>query len=248
MAKKHDRSPSSHPWRSSHSVASAAGVFFLVYFAAMIAVRYHLRGPIGLADSVWGCNVAILLAGVGMLARSRAVVGTAVCVVAFPHFMWWVDVAAWLATGSFPLGTAEYISWDATPRLELATTTHHVWFIPLCHALLRGNGGMPWRSWPRAFCVTAVIGAMGLLFPKEVILPDGTPFYLNVNMAHEFWADIKGGPLDNMHVCDPPKCSLAAYQLFLNVVGLVANAPLQLTNVAVSRAMEPATAAKRKRH
>lgn len=47
-----------------------------------------------------------------------------------------LDVALFLLTGSFPIGLASYLNWPSTARLEVLTTLHHVWFIPLCYAVL----------------------------------------------------------------------------------------------------------------
>lgn len=45
-----------------------------------------------------------------------------------------VDVVVWLSMGFFPNQMAYYVA-DATPMM-LATTLHHVWFIPLCLSVL----------------------------------------------------------------------------------------------------------------
>ena len=52
--------------------------------------------------------------------------------------LWYVDVLGYLITKKFPLGVAAFIVWPETTKLRLLTTTHHIFYIPLCLYLLRG--------------------------------------------------------------------------------------------------------------
>jgi hypothetical protein len=49
----------------------------------------------------------------------------------------YVDVAAWVLTGRFPIGVAKYLTWPETSWARRLTSTHHVWFMPFCIAVMR---------------------------------------------------------------------------------------------------------------
>jgi hypothetical protein len=155
-------------------------------------------------------------------------------------------MAAYCATGKFPIGSAAYVCWDATPNIERITTTHHVWLIPLSLAVLRGNGGMSFSSVVKSWLTTAALAVVcyNVTPVSQRVEGNAEEFYLNVNMAHHFWKEIE---VPFLHWFDPPAHSILAYQLWLNLCGVMLNSPFQLGAVLLSRAIEPARRAAKKK-
>ncbi|KAJ5076220.1 argonaut-like protein [Anaeramoeba ignava] len=168
------------------------GFLLLAYFViAILIARYYLRGVYGLSDALWACNFLL------------------------PHAMWYIDLIAYFITGEFPIGSASYIVWPETPKLELFTTTHHLWFIPLCLTVISFKDKIRFKSWIFASLAMISITSISRFFlPKSVILDDGSTYVLNINMGHNFWDDT---PIDFLHTFDnsPP----LIYLTFLNFVG-----------------------------
>lgn len=166
-------------------LATAAGVWLILYYLILIPVRYGLKGKAGLYDLLWGCNFTLLMGATGCFLKNRLVVATSLTMVAFAHMSWCGDALTWMLTGDFPIGTSSYIAWPETTYLEIASTLHHVWFIPLMFTVLYGNGGIPFKTVP-----LTVLCSIGLMLIGRTFTPiecDG--IYLNVNMAHEVWKD-----------------------------------------------------------
>ena len=220
------------------SLAYYTAIWLLIYLLLLAAVRYSLRGGWGLLDLLWGCNVAMMIAAYGLFTHNSTLVGTGIAISAFPHLLWCVDVGSYLLTGVFPIGSAQYVTWPSTPVVEIYTTLHHVWLIPLLLWCLRGNGGMPWTSLPWAITTTAIIGLIARFStPLQVQLWDGSTFYMNVNMSHEFWREVKGGILDVFHIADGQHWLV--YHAWLNLAGVIVNTLPQAACVLVSQLIEP---------
>lgn len=97
-----------------------------------------------------------------------------------------LDVLCYYTLGFFPFGTASYVAWPETSYIELITTLHHVWYLPLLFAVLRGNGSLPWSTFLNSYIASPILLVLArILTPK---MHDG--MYLNVNMAHEWWKDV----------------------------------------------------------
>lgn len=97
-----------------------------------------------------------------------------------------LDVLCYYTLGFFPFGTASYVAWPETPYLEVLTTLHHVWFLPLLFAVLRKNGDLPWSTFLYSYIASPVLLTLARILTPKV--HDG--MYLNVNMAHEWWKDV----------------------------------------------------------
>lgn len=70
------------------ALAKAAGVILIAYFCALIPLRYYAQGTSALFELLWGCNVALLLCGVGCLLHNPILIGSSIALVAFPHLSW----------------------------------------------------------------------------------------------------------------------------------------------------------------
>lgn len=51
--------------------------------------------------------------------------------------LWYFDVFGYILFKKFYIGVSAYLKWPDTPIIKKLTTTHHVWFIPLCFYLLK---------------------------------------------------------------------------------------------------------------
>ncbi|KAM9958232.1 hypothetical protein ACTFIW_001092 [Dictyostelium discoideum] len=172
----------------------ASGIFMFLYYLTMMYVRYQHRGVTGFADTLWLCNLSIVFGFISIAVNKPIFLGIACNCTLIVHALWVVDVVAWLATGSFPLGNAEYISWPTITWGEIITTTHHAWFVPLSMICLHRNGGYPYGAWSGSMLCVIPVVYLSKLFPKILVLPDSSTFYLNINMAHEWWSDMNGWP------------------------------------------------------
>jgi len=187
------------------------GVLLLVYYAGMMTTRYQHRGYYAFADTLWACNLNILLAAGAILFGCAPLLGATINSVIIPHALWVIDAISYVFTGGFPIGLAAYIAWPETSFAELISSTHHIWFVPLTLAILHKNGGVPLSSWPISVGLIFPVLMASLLFPEEIILENGEPYYLNLNMAHGWWRDMNGWPFSLFPKFNPQ------YQIFLNL-------------------------------
>jgi len=197
--------------------------FFLVYYLILFFARFADSGTHIIYDMLWGCNIALMLTVVGLFTGRPILVGAACSIVAIDQMCWYLDVGVWLATGKFPIGVAKFIAWPNTSMVKKATTTHHLWFMPLCLYTLGGYGGVRPNSWLLSCFFTTWISIYCRLFtPMEVHdhKTNGT-LYLNVNNCHEFWKDIK---LKFLHAFN--KSHPIIYLAYLSFIGnIVLNLP-----------------------
>src|SRR5690606_3618786 len=76
--------------------------------------------------------------------------------------------------------------------VRLMTSTHHVWFIPLLLAVLRGSGKeLHLQSYVLSLLLTFSMSVMGRLLAPKTIKLDKGEIYMNINLAYELWKDIK---------------------------------------------------------
>jgi len=111
------------------ALANAVGVWLLIYYFSLLPIRYYLKGVAGIFDLLWCCNIAILIAGIGLLAKSATLVCVSAAMCAFPHISWYAlvdrcrliptninsrnaDAGTWLVAGFFPMGTSSYLAWE----------------------------------------------------------------------------------------------------------------------------------------
>jgi len=118
-----------HRCQPYYGVAS----FLWFYVASLLVIRLPSLGAVRLAyEMLWMCNVSMVLAAIGLQTNRPLLVSAAACAVSIDQVMWWVDVGGWLLSGSWPIGVAKYLSWPETSWGRRVTSTHHLWFLPLC--------------------------------------------------------------------------------------------------------------------
>mmetsp|Transcript_4253 Transcript_4253/g.12005 ORF Transcript_4253/g.12005 Transcript_4253/m.12005 type:complete len:305 (-) Transcript_4253:605-1519(-) len=160
----------------------------------------HQRGV--LYEYAWLCNSTLIMVSLG-LRTCRPILATSFCVaVSIDQLLWWVDLAGWSLSGfaTFPIGVAKYLTWPNTSVVTRITATHHLWTIPLTlHAV---GGRMHGASYPLSvFVVTSHVLLSRWLTPftirrrkgHETITTNVEDKYLNVNLSHKVWKDIKFG-------------------------------------------------------
>lgn len=206
------------------------------YLLFLLGGRAWENGGWSFFDAVWGCNVALAVASVGMLTGRPRLVAASVAVVGLDQTLWYVDVVGRVLKGRWgtPVGVSSYLNYPENRTLiRLITTWHHLFFLPLCMWTLRHHGGLKFSAWVLSAAITSAIVIVARAFiPKWVtIAPGQPPAYLNVNLSFEFWKDVKIGLLhlfDNRH----PLLYLPYFILFGNIF---LNGPPYLLLAGLSR-------------
>ena len=143
----------------------------------------------------WQCNVALVIAAIGSLLGKNDIVGAAVASVALDQTLWWVDMFLYIATGKYLVGVANYLSWPETTWTKVATSTHHLWFIPLCVIL----NGLPSNSFALSIILVAFMAIYTRLVIPFEISYKGKYRYMNINCTYECWKDVK---IPFLHLAD----------------------------------------------
>lgn len=147
------------------------------------------------------CNVTLVLSAAA-LASNRPLIAGAYCVtVGIDQLLWYVDLTGFACTNKFPIGVSKYVFWKGTTLSTRITCTHHLWTIPL---LLYASGGLHVRTLPlSAVVMTANVMLSRWMTPSHIAIrnynddrnADGETSdsfkYLNVNLSHDLWKDIK---------------------------------------------------------
>jgi len=206
----------------------AFGSAVLCYLVILHSSRCVTLGLHYLGEILWGCNIALLLAGVGIATNRPLMVGTAVCIVAVDQICWYIDVLGYFVTGKFIVGVAKYMKAPTTTWVHFWTGTHHLWFIPISIAWLGQHGGVPSGSYWGSVLVTTVIASMArVMTPYSVLhgVDNQSVHVWNINLCYEFYEDVAIPPL---HILDhrPP-------YVFLPFLVVVCNFVLNVVPVAV---------------
>lgn len=117
-----------------------------------------------------------------------------------------------LLINKVPVGVAKYLTWPNASWSTNITCTHHVWTIPL---LMYATDGL--KNNHDAYIFSAFVMTVSVLLSRWM-----TPFYiqydkksetkyLNVNLSHELWKDIKFSALQIQH--DNPSTPVYLFRL-----------------------------------
>jgi hypothetical protein len=164
-----------------------------------------------LYEYCWLCNATLNIGAAGLL-TNRPIIASAYCVtVGIDQLLWYIDLSVYLVCGKFPFGVSKYIFWEGVTWISRITCTHHLWTIPV---LLYAAQGMHCLAFP-----LSVILMMTHVFLSRWMTPSHVvacaavdekgnetavePKYLNVNLSHALWKDIKIGLLQ-INYDDPP--------------------------------------------
>lgn len=165
--------------RSQHSpgltILGAALVVCWLFLARAWLNRY------GLQQLFWFCDVALLLTGVGLLARSSRLLTAQLCAISLFHACWLIDMVCLLVLARSPIGATEYMVRHDLPLFEkLFSAFSHIAVIPLA---LWGTAklGVAPRGWRIQWVQTASLFVLGVLFTKPEAL-------VNIPFAYRFAA------------------------------------------------------------
>mmetsp|Transcript_29203 Transcript_29203/g.45383 ORF Transcript_29203/g.45383 Transcript_29203/m.45383 type:complete len:308 (-) Transcript_29203:97-1020(-) len=193
---------SSNPHPRLYAARISMGYVIMLIVVRLTSNKPGVARTSALYETTWMCNAALIFGAFGLF-TCRPIIATAFAVaVSIDQILWYVDFFGYIMSGfrKFPIGVCSYILWPQTPWSSRITCTHHFWTIPL---LIYGARGLHWASYP--FSSLLVLCHMVLSrwltpfrIPVNVMMkkddePDGRMGckYLNVNLAHELWSDIK---------------------------------------------------------
>ncbi|CAJ1964072.1 unnamed protein product [Cylindrotheca closterium] len=174
-----------------------------------------------LYELTWLCNGALLFGGSFGLLTCRPNIATGFAVaVSIDQILWYVDVLGYAFNRlmgvkkkkMFPIGVCQYLVWKQTHWSAKITCTHHFWTIPL---LIYAADGIRWQAY---FMNTTTVASYVLLSrwltpfglnshakkiqddkvtSREYNMSSPLQFekYMNVNLSHELWQDIRIGIL-----------------------------------------------------
>eukprot|EP00923_Selenidium_pygospionis_P022153 GHVN01038320.1.p1 GENE.GHVN01038320.1~~GHVN01038320.1.p1 ORF type:complete len:311 (+),score=1.53 GHVN01038320.1:47-979(+) len=181
----------------------------MAYLATMLISRAVSLGPIHVYDGAWACNLAILAACDALFRHNRELLVAAAFMISIDQTLWYLDVICYLMRGKFLLGVAQYLTWPETSMVKKFTSTHHLWFLPLCLGLAG-----PSRSDLRWFLPGLIANLSTSVEPSEhhqqgalvkeglrlrhQKIPEEIPakagcYYLNCNLSYACWKDVKWG-------------------------------------------------------
>lgn len=91
-------------------------------------------------------------------------------------------------SGKFPIGVSKYIFWPGMTWASRLATTHHLWTLPV---MLNAAQGTHPASLPLSM-VALVTNVLLFLWMTPIKIVHGKQSsYINANVAHELWKDIK---------------------------------------------------------
>jgi hypothetical protein len=214
-----------------HSKATAMLIsnFFACYATTLLVWRLvtiratlgpvHQRGV--MYEYTWLCNSALIMISIG-LRTCRPILATSFCVaVSIDQMLWWVDCGLTMSGFRwFPIGVAKYLTWPNTSFVTRITATHHLWTMPL--TLYAVGAQLHWASYLLSvYAVTFHVLLSRWLTPFTIERrrkgndknTNEVNKYLNVNLSHEVWKDIKFGFVQIKH--DNPSASKYIFRLLL---------------------------------
>ena len=217
-----------------YTAATKVAIFCLLYAVALLWIRL-VSNPPGvhrysvLYGFTWLCNAALWVGGGFGLAtcRFRLATGFAIAV-SIDQLLWYVDALGYFcfwaqtklskkpANKMFLIGVCQYLVWEETQWSAKITCTHHFWTIPIL--IYGANGKLDGGSY---FMNIIIVSSYVLL--SRWLIPFGLhPIvatksntkkrrfekYMNVNLSHELWQDIKIGILRKQADCQSPRVYL----------------------------------------
>ncbi len=119
-------------WEISDTARYICGVFLLAYYLFVIFGRATFMSSTALYDMLWTCNITMLIAAIGFLIKDPIMMASAASTILVDQALWYIDIISFILVRKWPMGVAKYLTWSTTPLLKKLTSTHHIWFEPLC--------------------------------------------------------------------------------------------------------------------
>lgn len=136
------------------------------------------------------------MASVGAILGKNDIVSASVICVALDQTLWWVDVLTFVLTQKFRVGVAKYLIWPETTWNKIITSTHHLWFIPVCAYF---NDGLALDGLKLSVLMVLYLSVFTRMCVPFEINFEGKAKYMNINCTYECWKDVKLGIL---HIAD----------------------------------------------
>ena len=123
-------------WEISDFARHTVGTFLMVYYLFLIFGRATFMSSAALYDMLWTCNLTMLAASIGFFIKDPIMVAASFSTILVDQALWYIDVVGFIVLRKWPIGVAKYLSWKEIPLLKKLTSTHHLWFEPLCFSQL----------------------------------------------------------------------------------------------------------------
>ncbi len=145
------------------------GWLCLGHFALQALIKLGQEQP---EQILWISHVGLLVAGLGLVLRSRLLIATALIQLFMLHTLWLIDVAVWQSFGIFPLGAVVYL--NGADTWTWIGTSYHFYCVPALAIIV-----WRWRIHERAALLVAVTLSLALIVLSRAIVPPEA----NVNWA-----------------------------------------------------------------
>lgn len=203
-----------------------------LYVSGLIIFRYLYHGVYCIYEMLWGCNVALVLAILGLSCARPFLLALALAIVSADQMCWYIDILSYIITRRCPVGVLKYLTYPENQSIpKRVFASHHLFFMPLCLYLIQSlspHGVLValQDGWifPGSCVITGFLASYCRIWTPFQVEPvhfsgtkEGRPrdlIYLNVNGAFEFWRDI---PIDFLHAFN--HASPWIYLPFLATVG-----------------------------
>lgn len=146
------------------------GWLCLGHFALQALIKLGQEQP---EQILWISHVGLLVAGLGLVLRSRLLIATALIQLFMLHTLWLIDMAVWQSSGMFPLGAVVYLN-DADLWTWIGTSYHFYCVPALVITAWR------WKIHERAALLVAITLSLALIVLSRAVVPPEA----NVNWAY----------------------------------------------------------------
>ena len=173
----------------------------------MVLTKIHDYTRTSLYELRWACNLSLLMVGISLITGCSAVIRASMIVITTDQIPWYLDITGFILARKFPVGVAKYLTWEETTKLRIASTLHHLWFLPLSMWCVSPSApGFTCEIFLLAFSMVVTMATLGRFStPKSIIIVDATKdkpakeIYFNMNGSWEFWKDVKVTFFDNWY-------------------------------------------------
>lgn len=169
-------------------------MYFLFYFFVRLALQWKSKPHLVHSEfyqQTFMCSVTIANSAISFY-YNRPIISQAFCVVVgIDQLLWYFDIVGFLLLGTFPIGVCKYLFKPDSTWIYRITSSHHLWTIPL---VLWASGGIfHWLALPLSFVIVPISVFISHSMIPVVIRINGEELYLNINLSHEMWTDVKFG-------------------------------------------------------
>ena len=147
------------------------GIFIILYIIFVFYIRYlETQTTTILLKTLWGCNLSIILCGIGCINGRPFLISISIGVVCLDQLTWYFDIIFYLILNKWIIGVAKYITNPEQSLIMNLTSFHHLWFIPYCLlSLYMGNSYIKYSSFICSMLMASIATLLGrILTPKYI--------------------------------------------------------------------------------